>query len=560
MADVAFVPVPGSRRSAALPQAQESGTLDDAERLETTLVLRRRSPLPAELVTGPATVTRAEFADRYGADPADIDTVRAALTGHGLEIVAVDQASRRIVVGGPLATQSAVFGARLSRMSAPNPFDGGTVAYRHREGELRLPAELAGVVTAVLGLDDRPQARAAFRVAAAEATTASFTPPQLGTVYGFPTDVDGTGQTVAIIELGGGFGQADLDAYFGELQLAPPTVTAASVDGGQNRPSGDPSGADGEVLLDIEVVGGLAPGAHQVVYFAPNTDQGFLDAVSTAIHADPTPVAVSISWGASEDQWTEQARASFDQALADAAALGVTVTAAAGDGGSADGATDGTAHTDFPASSPHVLACGGTSLTADASTGAVRSETVWNSGSGGGATGGGVSTAFDLPSWQQQVGVPAGPTGGAGRGVPDVAADADPATGYRVRVDGKEMVIGGTSAVAPLWAALLARLAQRTGSGFGLIQPTLYGTTTAGAVAPGFRDVTSGGNGAYEAGPGWDACTGLGVPTAALADVLTGPDIAAPSDPAPSSAAPSGSAPSGSASAGRGARSAVADQ
>ncbi|GIL30608.1 S53 family peptidase [Actinocatenispora comari] len=521
MTDEAFVPVPGSRRGAALPHAQESGRLDDAERLETTLVLRRRSPLPAELVTGSATVTRAEFADRYGADPADVEAVRSALTGQGLEIVSVDPASRRIVVGGPLATQAAVFGARLSRMSAPNPFDGGTVAYRHREGELRLPAALAGVVTAVLGLDDRPQARAAFRVAAAEATTASFTPPQLGTVYGFPTDVDGTGQTVAIIELGGGFAQADLDAYFGELQLTPPTVTAAGVDGGQNRPGGDPSGADGEVLLDIEVVGGLAPGAHQIVYFAPNTDQGFLDAVSTAIHADPTPVAVSISWGASEDQWTEQARTSFDQALADAAALGVTVTAAAGDGGSADGATDGTAHTDFPASSPHVLACGGTSLTADASTGAVRAETVWNSGSGGGATGGGVSTAFDLPSWQQQVGVPAGPNGGAGRGVPDVAADADPATGYRVRVDGKDLVIGGTSAVAPLWAALLARLAQRAGHGFGLVQPTLYGTTAAGAVAPGFRDVTTGGNGAYEAGPGWDACTGLGVPTAALADVLT---------------------------------------
>jgi kumamolisin len=530
MTDVAFVPVPGSRRAAALPHAEESGALDDAERLETTLVLRRRTPLPPDLVTGPATVTRTEFADRYGADPADVEAVRTALTRHGLEIVSVDRASRRIVVGGPLATQAEVFGTRLSRMSAPNPFDGGTVAYRHREGELQLPAELAGVVTAVLGLDDRPQARAAFRLATAAATTASFTPPQLGTVYGFPTDVDGTGQTVAIIELGGGFAQADLDSYFGELQLAPPTVTASGVDGGQNRPTGDPSGADGEVLLDIEVVGGLAPGAQQVVYFAPNTDQGFLDAVSTAIHADPTPVAVSISWGASEDQWTEQARTAFDQALADAAALGVTVTAAAGDGGSTDRATDGAAHTDFPASSPHVLACGGTSLTADASTGAVQSETVWNSGSGGGATGGGVSTAFDLPSWQQQAGVPAGPNGAAGRGVPDVAADADPATGYRVRVDGRDMVIGGTSAVAPLWAALLARLAQRSGARFGLVQPTLYGTTTAGAVAPGFRDVTTGGNGAYEAGPGWDACTGLGVPTAALAAVLTAAGTTTPPD------------------------------
>jgi len=519
MADVAFVPVPGSLR-AALPHAEESGTLDTAQRLETTLVLRRRTPLPTELVEGPATVDRTEFAERYGAAPEDVDAVRAALTARGLDIVSVDVASRRVVVGGSLATHAEVFGARLVRMSAPNPFDGGTLTYRHREGELRVPAELRDVVTAVLGLDDRPQARAAYRIAAAEQATASYTPPQLGTVYGFPSDLDGTGQTVAIIELGGGFGQDDLDAYFAALKLPTPTVTAVGVDGAENRPGADPNGADGEVLLDIEVVGGLAPGAQQKVYFAPNTDQGFLDAVSTAIHADPTPVAVSISWGGSEDQWTEQARTSFDAALADAAALGVTVTAASGDRGSSDGASDGSAHTDFPASSPHVLACGGTTLTADAGSGTVRSETVWNSGGDGGATGGGVSAVFDLPSWQRSVGVPADSSGGTGRGVPDVAANADPATGYQVRVDGRDVVIGGTSAVAPLWAALLARLAQRHGAGFGLVQPTLYGSTTAGQVAPGFRDITTGGNGGFEAGPGWDACTGLGVPTADLAGVL----------------------------------------
>jgi kumamolisin len=261
-----------------------------------------------------------------------------------------------------------------------------------------------------------------------------------------------------------------------------------------------------------------------VVYFAPNTDAGFLDAVSTAAHADPTPAAISISWGQSEDQWTPQARTAFDQALQDAAALGVTTTVAAGDDGSSDRVGDGRPHVDFPASSPHALACGGTRLEADATTGTVHSETVWNNGRGGGATGGGVSAVFPLPSWQTGVGVPSGAggtdAGGAangpgGRGVPDVSAVADPQTGYRVRVDGQDTVIGGTSAVAPLWAALVARLVQSTGKPLGLAQPALYDSIRTGQVAAGFRDITVGDNGAFAAAPGWDACTGLGVPNGA---------------------------------------------
>jgi kumamolisin len=288
-------------------------------------------------------------------------------------------------------------------------------------------------------------------------------------------------------------------------------VTWVGVDGATNVPGQDPNGADGEVLLDIEVSGALAPGAHIIVYFAPNTDAGFIDAVTTAAHATPTPAAISISWGQSEDQWTSQALTAFDQALIDAAALGVSTTAAAGDDGSSDRVTDGRPHVDFPASSPHALACGGTRLTADASTATVQSETVWNNGPGNGATGGGVSDVFPRPSWQANVGVPSSAQA-SGRGVPDVAADADPQTGYRILVDGQEIVIGGTSAVAPLWAALIARLVQATGAPLGLAQPKLYDAITAGQVAPGFRDITSGNNGAYAAGPGWDACTGLGVP------------------------------------------------
>jgi kumamolisin len=503
-------PLPGSTRR-PVAAAQAAGALPGSDPLEVTLVLRRRTELPDDDVRR-APLGRAEFAAAHGADPADAEAVTAALTAEGLRVTAVDLPSRRVQVAGDVATFARVFGVDLQRVRSPDPVAGGMVAHRQRSGELAVPAVLRDVVTAVLGLDDRPQARAQFRPAAAVATT--FTPLDLGRVYRFPARTDGTGQTLAILELGGGFTEADLDAYWATIGLSdPPTVTTVGVDGASNAPEGHPNGADGEVLLDIEVAGALSPGADLVVYFAPNTDRGFLDALSTAVHADPTPTAVSISWGQNEDEWTAQARTAMDDAMADAAALGVTVCAAAGDDGSTDNATDGQAHVDFPASSPHALACGGTTLHAEPATGVVRSETVWHSGTGSGGTGGGVSAVFSVPSWQQSVDVPGdADTGRPGRGVPDVAADADPATGYQVRVDGRDMVIGGTSAVSPLWSALTCRLAEALGRRPGLLQPLLYAGVSAGEVPAGFRDVTSGGNGAYAARSGWDPCTGLGVP------------------------------------------------
>jgi kumamolisin len=389
---------------------------------------------------------------------------------------------------------------------------GGATSHRVREGGLSIPAQLDGIVTAVLGIDDRPQARTQLRTASAtsttgaspKATSVSYTPVELGVLYDFPTGTDGTGQTIAIIELGGGFETSDLKTYFAGLGLSAPSVTAVGVDGAKNEPGKDPTGADGEVLLDIEVIGGLSPAADILVYFAPNTDAGFLDAVAQAAHATPTPVSMSISWGQSEDEWTAQARTALDDAMLDAAALGVTVTAAAGDNGSSDGSSDGANHADFPSSSPHALACGGTSLHSKGT--AITTETVWNDGANGGATGGGVSDVFALPSWQQKANVPAPVGAGGGRGVPDVAGNADPETGYQVLVDGTSAVYGGTSAVAPLWAALIARLAQSLGTPLGLVQPKLYLATA------GFRDITSGDNGAFSAGKGWDPCTGLGSP------------------------------------------------
>ena len=508
-----FVPLAGSER-AAISGVQDLGPVDEQERIEVTLILRRRAELPDELIFSPEVISPTELADTYGADPADVELARDTLSGFGLEITATDEASRRMKVAGPAAALSQAFGANLRQARSSHPSGSGQAEHRYREGGLHVPAALDGIVTAVLGLDNRPQVRAHFRAAdASAAQTTSYTPPQVAQAYQFPASTDGTGQTIAILEFGGGFSTSDLQTYFSGLGLSVPSVTAVSVDGTSNAPGSDPTGADGEVLLDIEVAGSVANQAAQVVYFGPNSDQGFIDALSDATHASPTPTVISISWGGPEESWTAQTRTSMDQTMSDAAALGITVTVAAGDNGSSDGETDGKNHCDYPASSPYALGCGGTRLEASTSTGAISSETVWNDGSSGGATGGGVSTLYPVPAWQASAGVPAASVSTGGRGVPDVAGNADPQTGYQVLVDGKQNVYGGTSAVAPLWAALIARMAQSTGKGFGLIQTQLYTGVTAGQDVAGFNDITSGSNGAYSAGPGWDPCTGLGSPS-----------------------------------------------
>ncbi len=447
-------------------------------------------------------LSRAAYASRHGANPASVKLVRAFAKEFGLTAEPVVHAGRcTIHLSGSAAAMQKAFGVALSMQTT------GAGSYRVREGAICIPEELEGHILAVLGLDNRPQARPHFRVAQPHVTNTSYTPVQVGALYGFPAGATASGQTIGIIELGGGYRTADLTAYFKTLGLAPPAVTAVPVDGGKNTP-GSASGADGEVMLDIEVCSAVAPGAKIAVYFAPNTDQGFIDAISMAVHDSVNkPSVVSISWGGPESNWTAQAMTALDAACKAAAAVGVTITVACGDNGSTDGGTGN--NVDFPASSPHVLACGGTTLTGSGTT--IASEVVWNElALGEGATGGGVSTVFPLPAWQQSAGVPAAPSAGGGRGLPDVAGDADPSTGYVVRVDGQTMVIGGTSAVAPLWAGLIALANQQNGVAAGLINPAIY----AASAKKAFRDITQGNNGpgGYSAGPGWDACTGQGSP------------------------------------------------
>ncbi len=505
-----FVPIPGSDK--VLPSgARYLGPIDPGQRLEVMLTLRPKSrweePPGGEVQPH---ITREDLADRYGAAPADVDRVLRFARDNGLDVVSRDDARRTVVLAGPADKLFTAIQAKAGQ------YEHEGRRFRGREGAVHLPSELAEVVEGVFGIDDRPAAKPHIRVAKAgvaprAAGVRSFTPLELGKIYGFPSGTTGKGQCIAIIELGGGYRQQDLDNYFKKLKVKGPKVVSVNVDSGANAPTGSADGPDGEVMLDIEVAGALAPDATIAVYFAPNTDRGFLDAILAAVHdRQNRPDVVSISWGAAESGWTKQALMAFDQAFASAGAVGVTVCCASGDNGSTDGVQDGRFHVDFPASSPHVLACGGTRLVV--SHGAPH-ETVWNElAAGEGATGGGVSAVFGRPSWQQAANVPpsANPEHTTGRGVPDVAGDADPTTGYAVLVDGKDLVIGGTSAVAPLWAALIARCNEKLGRPVGFVNPTLYLRARAG-----FRDVVEGSNGtgAYAAGVGWDACTGLGTPT-----------------------------------------------
>ena len=499
-----------------LPDSQITGPVNPDETVRVTVVLARRGPDPAvaEGNKVPHQLSHDELAARHGADPNDLELVERFAHHAGLTVVESSLRKRRVVLAGTANAMAAAFGTELKcyRVDTTGP------QFRGRTGTLSIPEDLEGAVIAVLGLDTRPIAKPHFRLLKtaegirprAAGPSSTFTPPQVAALYNFPKDVDGSGQTIAIIELGGGYTASDLKKFFNGVQVPEPTVSAISVDGGKNTPGSD---ADGEVELDIEVAGAVAPGANIAVYFAPNTDQGFINAIIDAAHdTSRKPSVISISWGAPEDAWTAQSQQAMNAALQDAATLGVTVTAASGDNGSSDGVTDGKLHADFPASSPFILACGGTTLRGSGNT--ISSETVWNeTAQNEGATGGGVSNVFPIPAYQQSAGVPANPqTTFAGRGVPDVSGDADPSTGYEIVVDGQNGVVGGTSAVAPLWAGLIALINQKLGRSVGFVNPVLYALT-----APAFNDITSGNNddsglGGYDASPGWDACTGLGSP------------------------------------------------
>ncbi|HZK65512.1 MAG TPA: S53 family peptidase [Puia sp.] len=508
----------GSARK--IPQGINTGNTLFNEVIEVSVILRRKTAIN-NYVKGigrkkQKPIAPELFNRRFGASAADILLVREFAQYHDLTVVEASPAKRTVILKGTVQQFSNAFGVYLA-----NFLPASGVSFRGRTGPIKIPESLKDIITGVFGLDNRQQARPMFcmlhkdgHVIKPQAATVSYNPDAVAKAYKYPKDVTGAGQCIALIELGGGYRSSDLQAYFQKLGIALPSVTAQSVDGAHNAPSTADT-ADGEVALDIEVAGAVAPGARIVVYFAPNTDKGFLDAINTAVHdTENNPSVISISWGAAENQWTDQAITNFNEVFKSAAALGVTITVAAGDNGSSDRQTDGNAHVDFPAGSPYALACGGTKLL-------TGSETVWNDQDGW-ATGGGISDVFPVPDYQKSISLPVSVNSKQrkGRGVPDIAANADSATGYNILVDGQWAVIGGTSAVAPLIAGLIALANEKLKRNVGYIHPKIYASQTTA-----FKDITQGNNitakiGGYSATPGWDACTGLGVPLGSVVEVL----------------------------------------
>ena len=494
------------------------------ERITVGVRLRRRRDSPglpslAELSAEPfrKPLRREEFTALHGADPADVATVEAFAADHGLDLVGHDLAHRMVHLAGPAALVARMFGVRLIYVAHARG------AHRTHIGPIHLPEKLLPLVQGVFGLDTRPAARPHVRAAWPAASFGwpnaprPFWPSEVAELYEFPPDADGQGESIAILELGGGYQPQDLVNYFQRIGVPLPRITNVSVGGAGNQPGFPPTPSDTEVSLDVEMVGALAPGAEIAVYFAPNTSYGFIQMLAQAVHDPRRDVSViSISWAETERSWRPMDVEAMNEVLWEAAALGVTVCVSSGDYGSSseNPPTDGWANVEFPSSSPFALACGGTLLQAAGQT--VASEVVWHEGTG--ASGGGASAVFPVPPYQEQAGIETrsvNPDYQAGRGIPDVAGNAAQSSGYLIEVSGRLSPIGGTSAVAPLIAALVARLNQKLGRRLGFLHPALYQIGNAGGA---LADIVEGNNataawvGGYAAAPGWDACTGWGSP------------------------------------------------
>jgi kumamolisin len=347
-------------------------------------------------------------------------------------------------------------------------------------------------------------------------------------VYNFPA-ADASGQCIGLLEFGGGVETSDVAEYFAKIKQSAPNVKVVPIDGVAVDPSADPD-STGEVMLDVDVAGALGGGARIAVYFSTFDEKGLVDCLSAVINdAANDPSVVSISWGWDENEsfnnegviWSSAAIVHCNASLLAAAHLGITTCVSTGDDGSEAQMQDGRAHVNFPASSPYVLAVGGTTLHVkqDVKGAAQITEVVWNDGPGSG-TGGGVSDLTPAPAWQAgKVPNSVNPGHFAGRAIPDVAANADPATGYLMMSGGKLQIVGGTSAAAPLWASLVARINAANRARTGNFNALLYANLGPQGV---LRDITVGHNdtdgrlqGQYKAGTGWDACTGWGAPDGA---------------------------------------------
>jgi subtilase family serine protease len=524
--------------------AKRTGNANPNEILTVSVRVRRRTDAPAlpDAMNLAATphgnkqyLSREDFAAHYGASQADLDKIAEFAKEQGLEVVESSIPRRTVVLKGTAAQMSKAFAVEMGM------YETSTEKYRGRDGQVHVPDAISGIVEGVFGLDNRQMAKPHIRGGKGPATvtegtpaqaTVPLTPPQVAQLYGFPTSPNASGQTIGIFEFGGGYKLSDVQLFYNSIHATVPSITAVSVDGQTNNPGTD--GYTTETLLDIGVSGSVAPGAKLAVYFAPWTEQGWVDIVTTAIHdATNKPSVISISYGWPENDtfgsltWSAAAIKAVTETFQEAAALGVTIMVSSGDNGSSCGESGGKAHVEYPGSDPNVTCCGGTTISNV--NGLNFTQDVWNDN---GVTGGGISDifvppAYPLPIWQNWASIPGSVNDGhKGRGIPDIAGNADQQSGYTLFQNGQNIgAVGGTSAVAPLYAGLTALMNAGLGEPVGYLNPNLYAVPYSYV----YRDINdgqsnaSGGAPGYKSGPGWDACTGLGsVNGAALQNALRG--------------------------------------
>jgi len=541
-----YLPLEGSERFHNA-DTRRVGEAAPEEILQLILILRPRldaPPLPdleqwAKIpIRQRSASPRPDTVDDYGASPEDAEEVAAFARQNGLEVVSISLPRRMVEVSGTIAQINRTFGIKLGIFERP------TETYRGHDGPVHLPRGVVDLIQAVFGLDNR---RMAYRAGGSSVKISPLTPPDVAKLYGFPSVPPGiVDQTIGIFEFGGGYvtdasGDAtDADAFFAGLKPPLPKpkmfTPPVSILGQTNSPgtSIHPSGADSEVVLDIDCAGSIAVGATLAVYFAPWTESGWIKAVTTAmspVAGEPSPSVITISWGGPEEEWSAAQLKTLSGYFKTATMVkSVTVLACTMDDGTEGGIPDGSAHVYWPAIDPWVTAVGGTTI-GDVS-GSAFDEVTWNDN---GVTGGGISTVtdlsgklvFPLPSWQAGAGVPPSINDGKtrGRGIPDIAGYAN---GYTITLFGKnDGSWWGTSESTPFYAGLVAVLNATLGFNLGFLNPTLYefGKTPGFDI---FNDIDDDGSNAYtftlkppnppttittpgyRAVKGWDACTGWG--------------------------------------------------
>lgn len=492
--------------------ARRVGDLASQAPFEVTLILRRARlhGVPEGEGDAPDIIDSIQHAQLNGASETDIERVKSFAADNAIEVVTTAAARRAIVLRAAPAVFAAAFGVRFGL------FERGGVTCRSYNEPIRLAPALAQVVEAVIGFEDARAAQTFFLRGLSASPAWSLTPAMLAAVYNFPQRTDGAGQSIAVVGFAGKVAQDEAKAYAQAMSCPTPSIDVIEVCDPSKPDAATADDCDGLSAM-LQVLSTLAPGARLTAYLTAPSERGCVDALLAAVYASQAPDVICLGWGFAEAHVTGPTARAIDAILLDAAALGITVCAAAGDSGSALYRGSDLAAVQLPAASPYALACGTTALTL-LDTGWF--EQVWNEGPQGAASGGGVSVLAAVPSWQLASQPPLSVrTGRPGRGVPDVAAHAARLPGLSCLVGGRALACGGTALSTALWSALLAHIRQSMAecghdARIGLVAPRLYRLASFGLFnsPPLGSNESTGHVGGYFARPGWDPCTGLGSP------------------------------------------------